>query len=210
MDGTERYSKVYRLAYECVERKAKGCTENCNYCRLNIAAYIPDIREAMLIKTNAELDYVRLRRNKVADNTMYTICYLILFAFLGFVIYQCKSCSAPGEQPPPTRLEDIRLVREITAEIYESPRDMNGDWQINCIDYACMFYKRWPGKCRIIQNTHGTFNHMFNAIMIDGGWRYIEPWSKGAFLFYMEDVWGNKYHPAWNIDRTDEYRRYCR
>ena len=57
MSNSQKTKEIKRLAYECAERKYNGCNENCNACPLNISFYFDDPREAVIIQTNAELDY---------------------------------------------------------------------------------------------------------------------------------------------------------
>jgi len=53
----QRIEDLKRLAYECAERKYNGCNDNCGKCPLNISLYLEDKQDAVLIQTNAELDY---------------------------------------------------------------------------------------------------------------------------------------------------------
>ncbi|MDR1389236.1 MAG: hypothetical protein LBJ31_04605 [Treponema sp.] len=57
MTNSQKTSDLKRLAYECAGRKYSGCNSNCGKCPLNISLYLEDQHEAVLIQTNAELDY---------------------------------------------------------------------------------------------------------------------------------------------------------
>jgi hypothetical protein len=60
MSNKQRTDDLKRLAYQCAENKNNGCNSNCTNCPLNISLYLDDPREAVLIRTNAELDYQRI------------------------------------------------------------------------------------------------------------------------------------------------------
>jgi tetrahydromethanopterin S-methyltransferase subunit G len=57
MTNSQKTADLKRLAYQCVEQKYNGCNNNCGNCPLNVSLYTDDPREAVLIRTNAELDY---------------------------------------------------------------------------------------------------------------------------------------------------------
>ncbi|MCL2600131.1 MAG: hypothetical protein FWD88_03010, partial [Treponema sp.] len=95
-------------------------------------------------------------------------------------------------------------------------RDVNGDGQINCIDAAVLFYQHFPfrGRVRIMRNINHPvdFNHLFNAVLINGRWITVEPqayWSDWN-SFAMCYIWGDLYNPRLSRNETAHWRRYVR
>ena len=57
MTNSQKTNDLKRLAYQCAEQKNDGCNDNCRNCPLNVSLYLDDPREAVLIRTKAEIDY---------------------------------------------------------------------------------------------------------------------------------------------------------
>jgi len=55
-------------------------------------------------------------------------------------------------------------------------------------------------------------NHLFNAVLIDGVWRAIEPqaFASNQSSYWMRDVWGNQYDSNLNRDETARFSVYAR
>ena len=68
MTNSQKTADLKRLAYQCAEQKNNGCNDNCGSCPLNVSLYLDDPREAVLIRTNAEIDYQHDQENEQARN----------------------------------------------------------------------------------------------------------------------------------------------
>ena len=105
--------------------------------------------------------------------------------------------------------------------VHNNIRDVNGDGQIDCIDYAVLFKQEFDRRnpnntALIIRNINRDtgMNHLLNAIIVPnefgGGLvQYIEPQAlsrNGDPIAF----WGNKYEPTRNMDETREWTRYIR
>ncbi|MCL2791892.1 MAG: hypothetical protein FWD87_02265 [Spirochaetaceae bacterium] len=94
--------------------------------------------------------------------------------------------------------------------------DVNGDGLFNCIDAAVLFYKYFPDRSSVAiiinVNPRTGMNHLFNAVLIDGVWRTVEPqtYAINHRSYWMRDVWGNKYNSNFNRDETARWSIYAR
>jgi len=70
MTNSQKTSDLKRLAYQCAEQKNNGCNNNCGNCPLNVSLYLDDPREAVLIRTNAEIDYQDEQAKELAFNQL--------------------------------------------------------------------------------------------------------------------------------------------
>jgi len=145
LSSKQRSEDLKRLAYECAERKYNGCNDNCSKCPLNISLYLEDQREAVLIQTNAELDYqnnvqyyneqvqqqIKQQKEENVGNIAKIIGYF-LGVFLIFIlpilmIQSCiKGCSVSMniENKSQTQLAynndqfKTLIVKELNAEVF--------------------------------------------------------------------------------------------
>jgi hypothetical protein len=94
-------------------------------------------------------------------------------------------------------------IDEAIARVHEEIRDITGDGQVNCQDYAAMFLRHYP-TAQIIYNPEiGPTGHVFNRVngldiepqVINGRWRMeqVRPGYLGL----------SKY----NSERTEIYRK---
>jgi len=103
-----------------------------------------------------------------------------------------------------------------TKQRLEAKVDVNHDGLVNCIDAAVIFYGKYPYKqdVTIESNFHpdGRMSHLFNVVKINGVWRAVEPQAywKGHASYWMKDVWGDAYDNRYNVDKTEQYRRYVK
>lgn len=91
--------------------------------------------------------------------------------------------------------------------------DVNGDYTINCIDYAVTFKILWdenypPELCTIVRNKNprNGFHHLFNAVKgVPGSkWLYVEPQVFDRYK--MSDVWCDMYDDMFNrVLETDKW-----
>ena len=131
--------------------------------------------------------------------------------------------SPPIPSPPPRNTSgnpadhpDIQTVLQQVAVKIIMERDINQDGLINCIDAALWFYYLFPdrNRVRIMRNTNERtgFNHLFNAVNINGRWYNIEPqtgWIRRASM-WMPYVWGDRYDTRYSVDRTSYWRNHIR
>jgi hypothetical protein len=89
-----------------------------------------------------------------------------------------------------------RTIDEATALVKINLRDVNFDKQINCIDYAVIFYELWPNSQIIwVHNASKRFSHLLN--MVDG--TYIEPQVRSGD---PARLWSKEWPTAIKEDRT--------
>ena len=114
---------------------------------------------------------------------------------------------------------NIEQTLRIVAQRWKST-DVNRDGVYNCIDAAVLFYHYYPAKDRVAiiinVNPRTGMNHLFNAVLINGVWRAIEPqaytcpnWER-LQTYFMRDIWGNQYNNAFNKNETEKWRVYAR
>jgi hypothetical protein len=87
------------------------------------------------------------------------------------------------------------------AKAWGSKNDQNGDGEINCMDYAELFYKYATEEgyhVRYISNDK--LNHAFNGINVGGSWIAIEPQAAetGLDKSPLISVRWNAYNPAYD------------
>ena len=107
LTNKQRSEDLKRLAYECAARKYNGCNENCGKCPLNISLYMEDQHDAVLIQTNAELDYqqnvhlynqqvqmqIEHQKQESAENIGKLIGYgIVIFLTIILPIIMIQSC----------------------------------------------------------------------------------------------------------------------
>ena len=118
----------------------------------------------------------------------------------------------PGDTVPKTAMiatqDDIPSTIGYVASIVH---DVNKDSKINCIDYAVLFYKYFPGECIIIvnRNRNTGMHHMFNAVWLNRKWIYLEPQGP-QFNYDMKAIWGKRYNPYYNSTVTSTWAVYAK
>jgi hypothetical protein len=100
-------------------------------------------------------------------------------------------------------------IRSTLAKVHANLRDVNGDGQMNCVDYSNLFYYYSPFKYNEIvvnynpRGPQGGFNHQFNVVRIDGQLVFIEPQAGANRSYDPNNFWGSRYNPAYNqIQKT--------
>ncbi|MCL2720986.1 MAG: hypothetical protein FWD47_06560 [Treponema sp.] len=93
--------------------------------------------------------------------------------------------------------------------------DMDGNGVIDCVDFALLFYQiatEAKFDVRIIFNSNKNMNHAFNAVRrTDNTWQTIEPQAGNGGMIIMNNAWGDKYDPTFDVDVTQQMvRRYLR
>ena len=222
MNAAQRNTELYRIAYQCALLKQQGCNGYCGNCQLNTSLYIDDAREAVLIKTNAAIDAEQMREYKKDEDISFWVKFFVVAIFcISFAVTchtnklkQPKPTATPTETqvPRPIPVPSVRITGDVIDYLPNIIRDVNGDGQINCIDWAVVFYEVRP-DCRIIRNQHPTngFHHLFIAIPQPGNtWLYIEPNTAGQLYYRMDLVWGDKYDPRYNRDETHIWKEYAK
>ena len=220
----DREQALWNCARECALRRMKRKCRNrfedqeCNDCALDIRQYGNfNPAEARLYMMQAQSNARELNSIGNGWNFAYILLVLIILSIVGCLIYndyKVKQILGMPQDIPPSPLI-LNALDKVTIAM-QSKTDMNNDGLINCIDAALVFYKVYPYRdnVRIIVNKHpdGRMHHLFNAVLIDGDWHFIEPQSayKKQRKYWIGNVWGDKYDRKYNRDATDEYRRYLK
>jgi hypothetical protein len=231
LTNEQKAAEYYRLAYQCAEHKRNGCQGYCGNCQFNVQLYIADPREAVLIRTSAAIDEQKIYEQKKDEENTKLVGVIILMVTCLFLWYKCstpaqKSISVTQKEPeytmpvqtvavntevnpsfanpkPPEKIKD-KSISTVCETVRVKIRDMDGDGQVNCVDYATLFYIEYGPGCRIIRNINPQtgMNHLFNQVTYNDGRSFmIEP--QNGHLIRMERVWGSKYDPKYNCDETE-------
>ena len=123
--------------------------------------------------------------------------------------------TATRQNSSATQHANIEATLRTVAQKWKTT-DVNRDGLFNCIDAAVLFYKYFPDRNSVAiiinVNPRTGMNHLFNAVLIDGVWRAIEPqaFANNRSSYWMRDVWGNQYDSNFNRDETARWRVYAR
>jgi hypothetical protein len=110
-------------------------------------------------------------------------------------------------RPSPAPVRDPyndRRIRDTIAKVHANLYDVDGDGRKNCVDYSNLFYYYSPFKYNEVvvnynpRGPNGGFNHMFNAVKIDGQIVYIEPQARADRPYDLTKFWGAQYNPVYN------------
>jgi len=165
--------EYYRLAYACVQMKHGGtCPGKCATCTLNVHLYMNDVREATLIKTSAELDFMRslaVAKQRKADTIFdgITTILMLLFSIACFIVLIVwpVSCVVKGVKGfvkptmPAYELQDMAdtATPEVTRKVLttcdyvkHNTKDVNQSGDVDCIDYAITFYEQYGTAAKLI------------------------------------------------------------
>jgi hypothetical protein len=230
---------LYDVAVNCAARRLdRRCTaeytsSTCTGCKWNVLEYVDaDPRKAKLLLLSAERSAKQLRHT--ADtvkafgrgvNALTVVIALIVgvlgvLAVIGLVRQEKER--AERLRPKPTTVQTVKpattdsKVNKALQAVKDNYRDVNGDGLLNCIDAAVLFYQYYPNKNEVTielnYNISTGLNHLFNVVNFNGTWRAIEPQNgvTRQSSYFMKDVWGSKYDPAYNKDVTREYIKYVR
>ena len=218
MTNEQKSSQLYRVAYQCAENKSNGACKNgyCGNCPLNVSLYLADQREAVLIKTNAALDYGKVRIERQSEVVKWLFILAMIIVGIMWFSSSVKSCTEPKDKPADTVTKTVRAatladIPVTIGYVLTNVRDMNGDNLVNCIDYSVLFYKYFPGECNIIVNRNPStgMHHMFVAVWVDNKWVYVEPQGP-QFDYDLKRVWGDYYNPYYNNITTAAWAVYAR
>ena len=105
-----------------------------------------------------------------------------------------------------TRINEMIIATIIEAQ--ENVYDYDGDGQINCLDYSCVFKLTWdknfPGekyRCSLVRNYQpDVMNHLFAQVQ-DENFRNIEieTWTDNPYHYLLTEIWpSDRYNPAFN------------
>lgn len=127
--------------------------------------------------------------------------------------YDYSKYALPGEAAYAGKYR--KHILDILDKTKRYARDINYDWEINCVDYACIFKVLWdkqydPNDCEIVRNKSETMNHLFIRVRQYAGtpWECIEPQAalKDINRYFMEDFWPpDVYNPVYNNYEEAEY-----
>jgi len=221
-----------RVKHKCKEQFGSYA---CNNCRYNICEYADiDPKQAKLFVMQTDFE----AQDTVSYNRTTDIVFW--FFILGFLalglhsfnhyhpgqlkkyfpnVYKVaektyiKVVDAKDVPPYKDRFRAIEATLDEVCILMLMETDVDNDGVINCHDSACLFYMNYPFKdeVRVIMNINKPkMNHLFVAVLVNGTWRYIEPWaryrSNGSNAYYMTDYWGSSYNPKYNEDATETVR----
>jgi hypothetical protein len=184
---------LYKLAYQCASSNTRVHCNVCPTCTYNIDRYGWDPKQIQLLKARALMDYQLAIANKKAAKEGYikveasiviVVLIAVLFLFIGVGVINAEEQRIP------------QTIDEATALVKINLRDVNFDKQINCIDYAVIFYELWPNSQIIwVHNASKRFSHLLN--MVDG--TYIEPQVRSGD---PARLWSKEWPTATKEDRT--------
>lgn len=173
-----------------------------DYDRQRLAKYTSEQYLIDSIYPAKWMSYKRLKLHTLKWALIIIFCFILLF-----LPVLLMNAEAPKNA---YGVDDILEDNIVNTLMYsqENIYDLNGDEEINCIDYTIMFKlswdKRYPGKehrCIIIRNKSDSMNHLFIGIYDDySNLVFVEPWAHTPWKYLMEDNWSpSKYNPKYNI-----------
>lgn len=208
----QQAAEYYRFAYTCEKMKERGCPGLCMNCQFNVSLYVEDPREAVLIKSSAQIDYAKESNDQHAEHNKHLMVAVIIIAASLFLFFQCNKpkpyVAPPTQVVSPTSKYDkprTHYVWDAVNFVHNNVIDVNDDGMINCIDYAIVFRLVMGSSVRIIHNENYAtgMNHLFNLVPGNNGYGvYVEP-QGSPDNYLMSQVWGSEYDPYYNIDETE-------
>ncbi|GMO66145.1 MAG: hypothetical protein Ta2A_14190 [Treponemataceae bacterium] len=108
---------------------------------------------------------------------------------------------AVAKKPNPVPSVEER-IKQTLIQTQKQVRDVNGDGNVNCIDYTVTFYRIYGTEAKMMRIYNNEMNHLFIRV----GNRDIEPQRLDGS---MENAWGSKYKPNESWDETYEWRQYA-
>lgn len=152
----------------------------------------------------------------------------ILFGILGAVLsekndsHQVSDFSDYGETDLTSALADDTIdekeikpvsAPELDKKIRQTLKqrkvyDVNGDGNVDCIDYANVFKNTWeatesPYICELVWNKNPSsgMNHLFVRVgNQDVDWIYVEPQTFYKENYLMQDFWRKQYDSDYNLN----------
>jgi len=190
-----------------------------------------DVREATLIKTSAELDFIRalaVAKQRNRDGWLSLIptglTLLAAIALICVCIVWPISCVVKGVKGfvkptnPTMEAQQPRYTTEATpaiaARVYEvskyawNPPDQDGDGSSDCIDSALLFYDLYGPECIIlwVKDVSINWNHVFVAVPNGyGQWLYLESTRSGDLKYMSMNIWGKPFYDNINKAKNITY-----
>ena len=236
---TSSQEALFNCALECALRRRKRICKNhfdsyaCNKCKFYVKNYVydePNHVQLYMLEVEREAE----RQNYIVkeDRFFHHFCFAFIIAILLFFYYvtdkQDKKYAANIPQGTVTNQSATASARASTehdminralvqtsAEL-KKKTDVNSDKLVNCIDAAVLFYGFFPDKNKVAiivnKNNSTGMHHLFNAVLIDGVWRAIEPqaYHAGHTVYWMRDIWGNQYDYNLNRVATNDYIKFVK
>ena len=228
---------LYDVAVNCAyNRLTDHCSatfgsKTCATCKWNLFEYVDaDPRQAKLLMLSAErsaktLMHAAKSLDSFSRGTKF-LAFIMACIILTMAVLVVKGCNqeqamkkaraAAAAKPQTVLSTESKVDAALSRVAANSSRDVNGDGLVNCIDAAVLFYKYYPDKndvtIELNYNTRTNMNHLFNVVNFQGTWRAIEPQAKakGHSRYFMRDVWGSQYDPAYNKVVTKDYIKYVK
>jgi hypothetical protein len=208
----------------------------CPSCCYNVASYGVDIQRAQLLRVaykipvNTRNADVWHKQQEHEHKTTGRMAFIVVALLIATLVWICRDASKQGyidfgyKPPMPTAqripapnpnvqrigLDNERIatmVEETLKKVATNIKDVTGDGQINCQDYAALFKRYYPDEAFIIYNAYiGSTGHVFNAVKAADGWYYIEPQRTKNWL--MREAWP-EYATVkqYNINMTTRFTR---
>lgn len=200
MDITKE--ELLSIAIGCIENQETGeCKKmNCARCPYNVSLYTKDHRVALSLLAQAKKIWPNTNRGRdhqiMQVLKVVLIIGLLLFAavwahgleFCGFYIdekaAEYDKVRAAGGMP---------TIDMAIAKMRNNLRDVDGNDDYDCVDYATIFYEYMPGSFLLYINNR-TFVHLFVGIL-----RKPVDYSSNYWVHYLEwvepQLGQESYHP---------------
>jgi len=197
---------LWNVALTCASmRSHRACKYKwdspvCSQCEMYIKNYVNATpMQAQLYQFNAD--------SQNATATAGGNGYRIVLGILIIIMILCglkhrQWISLHCYTPDNVKMEVMETTNYIKNNLY----DVNNSGEVDCVDYAFMFYQYYPlsqVKIYVNYNEKTKMNHAFNAVLVGDTWKTIEPQSTNPKKIFMEDVWGKQYDSSLDENWTE-------
>ena len=139
------------------------------------------------------------RRKGEARFPIKVLALMVVLLMVGVRLVSASPCS-----------KELRERIEVTLDAtHRNIKDMNGDYIVNCVDWAMTFKSEWGKRypaalCRLVYNHNKStgWAHMLVRVKYtqdDYYWTHVEP-QGNAEVWDPATFWGDDYSPYWNSD----------
>jgi hypothetical protein len=180
---------LMRTAWVIKHAETKAWFDRCDQQRLERAA-----REAEEAKIDQEVE----RTGIIGVAAIIGILIVGLIIFSNYrdakakalrAEYAAREASTQAASKPAANNTSSK-VREIERAIQRmNVYDINYDGLVNCQDYVAAFKRAYPDAQIIYNPAIGPTGHVFNRVLSDDGWIYVEPQGQKDGVWPMKSVW---------------------
>jgi len=230
MYSPNRDKALWNCALECCLRRIdKTCKhlfdssacEKCPFFIKNYGNFSPSDAMLFMMQAQSEAKDMKTQGSVYSKIIIGIVLFFVWLAFFPTCMNRMDELTGkrPPNDTPPSRTAEhanIEIAQHAVTRYMRAGHDVNNDGLTNCIDAAVIFYQYYPNKNRVRiivnRNSDGSMHHLFNSVLTDGSWKYIEPqaYYKKYTSYWMTSVWKSEYNYRYNRDATSEYRRYVR